>query len=194
MASSKGKLIVISAPSGSGKTTIARAIMAKYPSIEFSVSATTRPMRKGEKEGQDYFFLKRGEFESRIKAGKLVEWEEIYGNLYGTLASEVDRILTQGGVMLFDIDVKGGLSIKKKYPEALLIFIRPPSFEILKTRLTKRNTEDEATLERRLARVAMEMELGTQFDHQVINEVLDHAIRDVEQLIRQHTELEPIQT
>ncbi len=189
---SKGKLIVISAPSGSGKTTIAKEVMAKYPAIEFSISATTRPMRKGEKEGVDYFFLKREEFEKRIQKGMLVEWEEIYGNLYGTLKSEIDRALSTGRVMLFDIDVKGGLSIKKHYPEALLIFIRPPSFEILKERLTKRNTEDPATLARRLARVPMELELGTKFDRQVVNDVLDRAIAEVEALVREHTELEPI--
>jgi len=189
---SKGKLIVISAPSGSGKTTIAKAVMAKYPTIEFSISATTRAMRQGESEGVDYFFLKREEFETRIQRGMLVEWEEIYGNLYGTLKSEVDRALSQGRVMLFDIDVKGGLSIKRHYPEALLIFIRPPSFEILKDRLTKRNTEDPAALERRLARVPMELELGMQFDHQVVNDELNKATTEVEALIRNHTELVPI--
>jgi guanylate kinase len=189
---SKGKLIVISAPSGSGKTTIAKAVMAKYPTIEFSVSATTRPIRKGEQDGKDYFFLKREEFEKRIDQGMLVEWEEIYGNLYGTLKSEVDRALSQGRVMLFDIDVKGGLSIKKHYPEALLIFIRLPSFEILRDRLTKRNTEDSATLARRLARVPMELELGTKFDRQVVNDELNKAITEVEALIREHTQLVPI--
>lgn len=187
-----GKLIVISAPSGSGKTTIAKAVMAKYPTIEFSVSATTRPVRKGEKEGKDYFFLDRAEFERRIQQEMLVEWEEIYGNLYGTLKSEVDRALSQGRVILFDIDVKGGLSIKRHYPEALLIFIKLPGFEILKERLTKRNTEDPAALERRLARVPMELELGAQFDHQVENDDLARAITEVEALIRHHTELVPI--
>jgi len=188
----KGKLIVISAPSGSGKTTIAKAVMAKFPTIEFSVSATTRPARKGEREGKDYFFLNRAEFERRIQRKMLVEWEEIYGNLYGTLKSEVDRVLSQGRVMLFDIDVKGGLSIKRHYPEALLIFIKLPSFEILKERLTKRKTEDPAALERRLARVPMELELGAQFDHQVVNDDLTGAITQVETLIRHHTELVPI--
>ena len=188
----KGKLIVISAPSGSGKTTIAKAVMAKFPTIEFSVSATTRPARKGEREGKDYFFLNRAEFERRIQRKMLVEWEEIYGNLYGTLKSEVDRVLSQGRVILFDIDVKGGLSIKQHYPEALLIFIKLPSFEILKERLTKRKTEDPAALERRLARVPMELELGAQFDHQVVNDDLTGAITQVETLIRHHTELVPI--
>ena len=189
---SKGKLIVISAPSGSGKTTIAKAVMAKYPTIEFSISATTRAMRQGESEGVDYFFLKREEFETRIQRGMLVEWEEIYGNLYGTLKSEVDRALSQGRVMLFDIDVKGGLSIKRHYPEALLIFIRPPSFEILKDRLTKRNTEDPAALERRLARVPMELEKGNEFQYQVVNDDLQTALAEVERILTTHTNVESI--
>ena len=187
-----GKLIVISAPSGSGKTTIAKAIMTKYPAIEFSVSATTRPARKGETNGKEYFFLDRPEFERKVGRGELVEWEEIYGDLYGTLRSEVERALSQGKVMLFDIDVKGGLSIKKQYPEALLIFIRPPSVDALKERLTGRKTENEERLQRRLARVPMELEMGSQFDREVINDDLEKAIAEVEALVRDHTELVPI--
>lgn len=188
----RGKLIVISAPSGSGKTTIARAIMEKYPSIVFSVSATTRPIRKGERNGKDYFFLKKKEFESKVQQGGLVEWEEIYGNYYGTLKSEVDAALSRGKVMLFDVDVKGGLSIKKHYPEALLIFIKTPDVETLKQRLTNRKTEDEGTLKRRMERVPMELELGEQFDFQVVNDDLQTAITAVDSIIREHTELASI--
>ena len=188
----RGKLIVISAPSGSGKTTIARAIMQKYPSIVFSVSATTRPIRKGEMDGKDYFFLKKEEFESKVRQGALVEWEEIYGNYYGTLKSEIDRALSQGKVMLFDVDVKGALSIKKHYPEALLIFIKTPDVKTLKERLTNRNTEDEGTLKRRMERVPMELELGGQFDFQVVNDDLQTAITTVDSIIREHTELASI--
>jgi guanylate kinase len=185
---SRGHLIVVSAPSGSGKTTIVRAILAKYPSMLFSVSATTRPKRDTETDGKDYFFLTRAEFERRIQAGELVEWEEIYGNLYGTLKSEVDKVLTSGQSMLFDIDVKGGLSIKRHYPDdSLLIFIRPPSVEVLEARLRNRKTEDEETFRRRMARVTMELGMASQFHHQVVNDDLETAIRDVERLILTRT-------
>lgn len=184
----RGHLIVVSAPSGSGKTTIVRAILAKYPSMLFSVSATTRPKRDTETDGTDYFFLERKEFERRIQADELVEWEEIYGNLYGTLKSEVEKVLSSGKSMLFDIDVKGGLSIKRKYPDdSLLIFIRPPSIEVLEARLRNRKTEDEETFRRRMARVTMEMGMASQFHHQVVNDNLQTAIDEVDKLILART-------
>jgi guanylate kinase len=185
---SRGILIVIAAPSGCGKTTIARAILERHPEMLFSVSATTRPIRQGEVHGKDYFFLARNEFESRIKAGDLVEHEEIYGNLYGTLKSEVDRALANGRVMLFDVDVKGALSIRGMYPaDSLLIFIEPPSLAELERRLTERKTEDAATVARRMARVPMELELGTRFDARVVNDVLDHAIDEVDATVVKRT-------
>ncbi len=184
----RGKLIVVSAPSGAGKTTIVKAILAKYPSMMFSVSATTRPRRETEVEGKDYFFLQRADFEQRIAAGELVEWEEIYGNLYGTLKREVDKALNSGKTMLFDIDVKGGLSIKRKYPDdSLLIFVKPPSIEVLRNRLLNRKTEDEATFKRRMDRVTMEMGMASRFDHQVVNDDLQKAIDDVDKLVVEHT-------
>ena len=187
----RGKLIVISAPSGSGKTTIARAIMQKYRGMMFSVSATTRQPRVGEENGKDYFFLSREEFQRRVQRGDLVEWEEIYGNFYGTLKSEVDRALQRGAIMLFDVDVKGALSIKKMYPDdSLLIFIKPPSFEVLRDRLLNRKTEDDATIRRRLDRVPMELEKGNLFDWQVVNDDLQTAIRKVDDIIREHTDSE----
>ncbi|MBM4168656.1 MAG: guanylate kinase [Ignavibacteria bacterium] len=182
-----GKLIVVSAPSGCGKTTIAQSILKKHPSFLFSVSATTRPKRSAETEGKDYFFLSRGEFEGKIDQSELVEWEEIYGNYYGTLRSEVDRALAGGHVMLFDIDVKGALSIRKAYPEvSLLIFIEPPSFEILRDRLQGRKTEDETMLARRLDRVPMELEYGRQFNHRVVNDNLERAIEEVESIVQSY--------
>jgi guanylate kinase len=187
----RGKLIVISAPSGSGKTTIARAIMQKYPGMLFSVSATTRSPRTGEREGRDYFFLSKEEFQRRVRMGDLVEWEEIYGDFYGTLKSEVDRALRQGTIMLFDVDVKGGLSIKKAYPDdSILIFIEPPSVEALQQRLLNRKTEDEATIRRRLDRVPMELEKGSQFDWQIVNDDLTTAVNKVDTIIREHTDSE----
>jgi guanylate kinase len=180
----RGHLIVVSAPSGSGKTTIVRAMLAKHPSMLFSVSATTRPKRETEIDGKDYCFLTRAEFERRIKAGELVEWEEIYGDLYGTLKSEVEKVLSSGKSMLFDIDVKGGLSIKRKYPEdSLLIFVRPPSIEVLEERLRNRKTEDDEAFRRRMARVTMEMDMAPQFDEQVVNGDLQLAIDAVDKLI-----------
>lgn len=187
----RGKLIVISAPSGCGKTTIARAILQKYPTMLFSVSATTRAPRTGEQDGKDYFFLTKEDFQRRVRAGELVEWEEIYSDYYGTLRSEVDRSLNRGKVMLFDVDVKGALSIKKHYPhDSVLIFIKPPNFEVLKQRLLNRKTENEATIKRRLDRVPMELDKGSQIDWQVVNDDLQKAIDNVDHIIRQHTDME----
>jgi guanylate kinase len=185
---SSGKLIVVSAPSGAGKTTIVKAILEKYPSMLFSVSAATRTKRETEVDGKDYFFLPRQEFERRIRAGELVEWEEIYGDWYGTLKSEVERALSSGKAMLFDIDVKGGLSIKRAYPnDSVLIFIKPPSVEILEARLRGRKTENEAKFKRRMDRVAMELGMASQFDYQVVNDDLPRAIAEVDKLVLAHT-------
>jgi guanylate kinase len=183
----KGKLIVISAPSGCGKTTIAKAILAKYPMILFSVSATTRQIRNGEVHGKEYFFLSNQEFKERIRSGDLIEWEEIYGNYYGTLKSEIHRTLHEGQVMLFDVDVKGALSIRRHFPnDSVLIFIKPPSVEVLKKRLENRNTENPETLKRRLDRVPMELEQGPQFDYQVVNDDLQKAIDEVSKIVQTH--------
>lgn len=184
----QGKLIVVSAPSGAGKTTIVKAILKKYPSMLFSISAATRARRETEVDGKDYYFLSRQEFERRIQAGELVEWEEIYGNLYGTLKQEVNKALSSGKVMLFDIDAKGGLSIKRTYPrDSVLIFIKPPSIDILETRLRGRKTEDDTTFKRRMDRVAMELGMASQFDFQVVNDDLQSAIAEVDKLVLAHT-------
>jgi guanylate kinase len=181
---SAGKLIVLSAPSGAGKTSIAKVLLQRFPLMTFSVSATTRSMRPGEVHGRDYFFLTKEDFRRRVEQGELVEWEEIYTNYYGTLKSEVDRALANGQVMLFDVDVKGALSIKAKYPrDAVLIFVAPPSVEELRTRLLNRKTEDTATIERRMARVPMEMEAGAQFDHRVVNDDLQRASDEVTDIV-----------
>jgi guanylate kinase len=182
----RGKLIVVSAPSGAGKTSIAHAILERFPETAFSVSATTRPRRAAETEGEDYFFLTREEFRRRVDAGEFVEWEEIYGNYYGTLKREVDRALREGRSLLFDVDVKGALSIKHSYPQALLIFIRPPSVETLLQRLRDRRTEDDATLSRRIERVPLELAMANGFDHQIVNDVLKKAVAEVESIVRRY--------
>ena len=178
------KLIVLSAPSGSGKTTIAREILRRHPDFIFSISATTRPRRATEFDGKDYFFLTKEEFEKRILHSELVEWEEIYGHSYGTLRSEIERALKAGTTMLFDIDVKGALSIKRQFPgDAVLIFVQPPSIEVLSQRLLNRRTEDQETIHRRLERVPMEMASSNQFDVTVVNDDLGRATDEVDDII-----------
>ncbi len=178
------KLFVISAPSGGGKTTIVKAVLERHPDFEFSVSATTRKKRAVETEGKDYFFLGREEFERLISEQALVEHEEIYGNYYGTLKREVDRALTNGKCMVFDVDVKGGLSIKRLYgATAVIVFIEPPSIGILEERLRNRKTEDEKTFQTRMARVASELEIGKQFDYRVVNDTLSRAIDEVDEIV-----------
>ncbi len=184
----RGKLIVIAAPSGSGKTTIAQEVMRRHPSLGFSVSATTRQRRANERDGTDYFFLSAGEFKKRVAAGDFVEWEEVFGHCYGTLKSEVDRLIAAGKDTLFDVDVKGALSIKRLYPEALLIFIKPPSLEVLRERLLGRRSENDDSVARRLERVPMEMEAGKLFDVQVVNDNLDRAVEEVDKKVREYVQ------
>lgn len=181
-----GKLIVISAPSGAGKTTIAREVMKLNPSVQFSVSATTRPRRPAEVNGKDYFFLTPGDFERRVRAGEFVENESLFGNRYGTLKSEVDRALRHGRHLLFDVDVNGALSIKRQYPDALLIFISPPSIDVLCDRLRNRRTETEEVIARRLERAAMELQKAKQFDVQIVNDDLSRAISEVQAVVDHH--------
>lgn len=179
----RGMLLVVSAPSGAGKTTIVKEILQQYPRFGFSVSATTRDKRPGEVNGNDYFFLSRMEFEKKIAADELVEHEEIYSNYYGTLKSEVEKSLSDGKDIIFDVDVKGALSIKSKYPEAVLIFIKPPSVETLRKRLEGRGSETLEQIDRRMARVRMELEKGESFDYIVINDDLKRAVNEVFDII-----------
>lgn len=179
------RLFVVSAPSGGGKTTIVKAVLERHPDFEFSVSATTRTKRAAEEDGKDYFFLHKEEFERLISEDALVEHEEIYGYYYGTLKREVDRALRGGKCMVFDVDVQGGLSIKKLYGDrAVLMFIEPPSILVLENRLRNRKTEDEVTFQKRIARVASELEIGKQFDYRIVNDTLLHAIDEVDEIIK----------
>ncbi len=180
-----GRLIVISAPSGGGKTTIAGEILRRHPELIFSVSATTRPKREYEVDGIDYHFLTRDDFGKLVEGNELVEYEELFGQFYGTLRREVDAGLSAGKSMLFDVDVKGALSIKKLYDRtAVLIFVKPPDTDSLIARLQNRRTEDPNALARRMERVPMEMEQARHFDHQVVNDVLERAVAEVDGIVR----------
>jgi len=183
-----GKLIVISAPSGCGKTTIVRELLRRHPKLLFSVSATTRPKRSQEVDGRDYFFLTKAEFRKKVASGDLVEWEEIYGDYYGTLKNQVEAALKSDRPLIFDVDVKGAIAIKKKYPQAVLIFIKPPSLAVLKERLMKRRTESEEAIQKRLKRVPMELEQEKHFDYTVVNDDLNRAVEEVEQIVNFNTE------
>lgn len=183
---SETHLIAISGPSGCGKTTIAREILRRHPELMFSVSATTRPMREVEHEGTDYYFISREEFEEKIRREELIEWENIYGDFYGTPRSEVDRAAAAGKILLLDVDVKGALSIRKRFPEeSFLIFIEPPSIDVLRQRLAARKTETPETIERRMARAAMELAKAPEFDFSIVNENLATAIEETDRIVRE---------
>lgn len=184
--SSEGKLIILVAPSGSGKTTIARRLLRDFPKIKFSVSATTRKPRKGEKNGEDYFFLSPDDFDDKIEAHDFLEWEEFYnGSRYGTLRSEVDKLMESGYFPLLDIEVKGALNVKRDYGgRSVSIFIQPPSIEELKKRLVNRGTEDDASLQTRLERAEHELTYANKFDYVVINDDLETAYKQVTTIIK----------
>ncbi|RDK88649.1 guanylate kinase [Marinirhabdus gelatinilytica] len=184
-----GKLIVFSAPSGSGKTTIVRHLLSvEELNLEFSVSATSRAPRGEEEHGKDYYFLSIEDFKQKMKNDEFLEWEEVYrDNFYGTLYSEVERIWAKGKNVIFDIDVVGGLRIKKKYPErTLAVFIKPPSVEELKIRLKKRSTESEEKINIRIAKASVEMATAPRFDFIIENDDLQHALEEAEDLVAEH--------
>ena len=173
-------LIVIAAPSGAGKTTIARKLQKKYPGWQFSVSCTTRPRRSYEKDSQDYEFISDEEFWSRKEAGSLLEFEEVHGYMYGTPTASVESALGNGTVLILEVDVNGALAIKEAYPEdAVTVFVHPPSLESLKVRLRKRGSDSEDRIEERLKRASMEMEKSDRFDLEVVNEDVDEAVEEI---------------
>ena len=181
----KGKLIIFSAPSGAGKTTIVRHLLEKDFNLEFSVSATSRDPRPNEKNGKDYYFLTLEEFIKRVGNNEFLEWEEVYkGIRYGTLKSEVERIRNQGKNVIFDVDVVGGLNIKKYYgDEALAVFVQPPSVEELKKRLTQRSTETDDKIAMRIAKAEHELSFAPQFDVVLVNDNLEQAFTEAEKVI-----------
>lgn len=185
----QGKLIVFSAPSGSGKTTIVRYLLAQEElKLDFSISATSREPRKNEIDGKDYYFLDLSSFKQKIKNDEFLEWEEVYrDNFYGTLKSEIDRIWGLGKNVIFDIDVVGGLDIKKIYPDrTLAVFVQPPSIEELKIRLKKRKTETDDKINMRVAKASIELATAPQFDHIIINNSLSTALDQAYALVENY--------
>ncbi|GAA0737928.1 MULTISPECIES: guanylate kinase [Flavobacteriaceae] len=182
----QGKLIVFSAPSGSGKTTIVRHLLKQQElDLEFSISATSRAKRGEEVHGKDYYFLSFEDFKKKIKNDEFLEWEEVYrDNFYGTLKTEVERIWAKGKHVIFDIDVSGGLRIKRKFPEeTLAIFVKPPSIDELKIRLKKRKTESDDKINMRIAKASAELATAPLFDKIVINDDLDKALDEAYKLV-----------
>jgi guanylate kinase len=181
----KGKSVIISAPSGAGKTTIVRHLLENRQDLEFSVSATTRTPRGLEAEGKDYYFLTIEEFRRRIENEEFVEWEEVYKDrYYGTLKSEMERIWTKGKNVLFDVDVKGGINLKKILgTQSIALFIMPPSIEELEKRLLKRATDNISDIKTRLAKAEAELEFANQFDRIIINKHLDQAVEEISSVI-----------
>lgn len=186
MSKKKGKLIVFSAPSGSGKTTLVRHLLKQAElNLEFSISATSRAPRGQEEHGKDYYFLSLEEFKTKIKNDEFLEWEEVYrDNFYGTLKTEVERIWANGKHVIFDIDVTGGLRIKKKFPEeTLAVFVKPPNLNELLRRLKDRGEESEDKINMRVAKAPVELATAPQFDTIVINSELDQALKDAYGLV-----------
>jgi guanylate kinase len=185
----EGKLIVFSAPSGSGKTTIVRHLLEQEAlNLGFSISAASRSARDYEKDGEDYYFITTEQFKQHIKNNDFLEWEEVYrDNFYGTLKSEVERIWAKGKHVIFDIDVVGGLRIKKKYPErTLAVFVKPPSVDELKIRLKKRESESDEKINMRIAKASIEMATAPQFDFIIDNNELEKALEEAGELVADH--------
>jgi guanylate kinase len=173
-----GRVVIFSAPSGAGKTTIVKELLNQQFGLEFSISACSRPKRENEVDGKDYYFLSIEDFEQKIQNDEFLEWEEVYKDqFYGTLRSEVDRIWAKGKDVIFDVDVVGGVNIKNIFGDkALAVFVMPPSIDVLKARLLGRSTEDESSLKKRLEKAEFEMTCADNFDVQIINDELDVAI------------------
>ena len=182
----EGKLFIFSAPSGSGKSTIVQHLMKLDLGLAFSISATSRQPREGEIDGREYYFISPDHFRKKIRDHAFVEWEEVYpGQYYGTLRSEVDRIWNCGEHALFDIDVVGGLNLKKEFGEkACAVFVEPPSLEELEQRLRSRGTDNDEAIQKRLGKAEYEIQFAPQFDHIVVNDTLEHALAEAENLVR----------
>lgn len=188
MSSEKNKLIIFTAPSGSGKTTIVHHLLNKFPDqLSFSISAATRKPRGTEKNGIDYYFMSEAEFKERIQHNEFIEWEMVYeGKYYGTLKSDLERIWKMGKTPVLDIDVKGALHIQDQFPEITLsVFVEPPSVDALKERLKSRGTETEESLQARVNKAAYEISFKNKFSKTIINDNLEHAFATAEELVRE---------
>ncbi|MBR1849915.1 MAG: guanylate kinase [Bacteroidales bacterium] len=185
------KAILFSAPSGCGKTTIIKQLLNHFDCFEFSISATSRQPREGERDGVDYYFLSHERFKERVAANDFLEWEEVYhGTCYGTLKSEIDRIWNNGHVIVFDVDVNGGLNIKKYFgQDALAIFVMPPSVEVLEQRLRSRGTDSEESIAKRLGRSAEELKQSPNFDITIVNDDLATAVEQTRLAINRYLNL-----
>ncbi len=172
-------LLVLSGFSGTGKSTIRDKVMKKIPKAQFSLSVTTRPRRKHEQEGIDYYFIRSESFQEMIRNNEMLEWEEVHTNFYGTPLKPVEHALKKPGLFIFDIDVHGGLSIKSRFPDAVLIFLNTPDLDILKQRLVDRHTDSPEQIEQRLNRIPKELEMSKQYDHIVINDDSDRAADEI---------------
>lgn len=188
--SRKEKIIIVSAPSGAGKSTVVKHLLGAGMGLEFSVSATSRKMRDGEIDGREYYFITADQFRQKIENSELLEWQEVYkGSFYGTLKSEVDRIHNNGHIPIFDLDVVGGLNMKKMFGDkALALFIQPPSIEVLEQRLRSRKSDSEENLRKRLDKAAWELEFAPKFDKILVNGVLEIALQNAEKVVRDFLE------
>lgn len=179
-----GQLFIISAPSGTGKTTLCRAVRERIPDLKYSVSYTTRNPRKGETDGNDYHFISKSEFLNKISSNGWIEWAEVHGNYYGTSANDLTTWTSAGKDVLLDIDICGAMQIRKKHPDCMTIFILPPSLSVLAKRLYSRGTDSSETIAMRLKNAKKEMAARDQYDHVIVNNELDRAIYELESLIR----------
>jgi guanylate kinase len=180
----RGLLLVLSAPSGTGKTTLARRFVDAHPEAEFSISVTTRDPRGAERDGVDYRFVEALTFQRMIERDELVEWAEVHGNFYGSPLAAVDRAFSTGGIAVFDIDVQGGRAIQRRYPEAVLVFVLPPSMAELERRLRERGTESEDVIRRRMLAARSELEHGSHaYDYLVVNDSVDRAYAELEAIV-----------
>ncbi len=181
--SNRGRLFILSAPSGAGKTTLCKRLIKRFDDMSYSISYTTRAARKDEKNGVDYFFISKEDFENKIREGKWAEWAEVHGNFYGTSAECLRNALLSGKDILLDVDVKGTMQILKRYPESITIFIMPPSLKALKIRMESRSSETSEAIEQRLKNAEKEISQKSLYKHEIINDSLDKATSELFELV-----------